>query len=194
MPQARLLDILRRAGDLPVETYETQAGELARLSGAVVDAFHRDARLLLAGSGNMSHIAALVEAYFVDRLASSFERPSLPAVALGQNLSLLRVFEHRGRSTACLPRSFELLAREGDLLLMFADGAHDPAMETVAQQAVDFGCPTALVRPEKLAWTGPPVEFCFQLPTDHDGEQVELALLFGRLLCELVERGLFQVV
>lgn len=194
MPQTRLLDILHRAGEMPAEAFEKQAEEVIRLSQAVIDAFYREARLFLAGSGNMNHIAALVEAYFVDRLASSFERPSLPAVALGQNLSLRNVFDQRGRGNECLSRSFDLLARDGDLLLLFADGMHDSAMEALAQKAADCGCTTALVRPEKLGWTGPPVEFCFQLPTDHDGEQLELALLFGRMLCGLVEHGLFQVV
>ncbi|RMF42669.1 MAG: SIS domain-containing protein [Deltaproteobacteria bacterium] len=193
MPQTRLLDSLRRTCDLTAETFEKQAGELTRLSGAIVEAFHRDGRLFVAGSGNLTQIAALVEAYFVDRL-TSFERPPLPAVALGQNLPLGTALDQHGRSAERLARPFSMLARSGDLLLMFADGSHDPALEALGQAAADLGCPTTLVRPERLDWTGPPVEFCFQLPTDHDGEQVELSLLFGRLLCELVERGLFQAV
>ncbi len=191
MPQTKLLDALQRHAEMIRLTFEAQAGELTRLAQMVAGGFHRESRLFLAGSGNLGRAADLTEAYFLDQL--HFERPQLPAYSLSHDQALAASLDRHGRLGELFTRQFLLMATKGDLLLLFADGTHDPALENLAQAAVDTGCTTALIQPEKQDWTGPPVEFCFQVRSDNTGEIVEAALLFGRLLCELIERELFGI-
>ncbi len=162
---------------------------LERLAGELVAGFNQGGRLLLAGSGPLGTVAELVADLFLYRL--SFERPSLPALALGRDPSLAACMLRDGQGRAYFSRQLRALAGGNDLLLVLADGSRDEALLDLLPLARQLECKTALIVPEGAPLAGEEVDFLFALKTAAPTRLLEMGLFMGQLLCELVEGELF---
>jgi D-sedoheptulose 7-phosphate isomerase len=167
---------------------QAQGDDLIRLVERTAEVFHNGGRLLVVGAGSLGGIAALVAHRFLYRL--SLERPSLPALSLGLDATLATALARDGKSRQYFSRQLQALSTEGDLLLIFSELPADEAVQEALQAARRIGCSVAAVLPRKAEVADPP-EFFFRLDTDSVARMTEGALLFGQLLCELVEGELF---
>jgi D-sedoheptulose 7-phosphate isomerase len=165
-----------------------QSAELTRLAERLVEVFHGGGRLLVVGGGALGGVAALVAHRFLYRL--SLERPSLPALSLGLDASLATVLARDGAGRQYFSRQLQALATGGDLLLVLGELPADEALQDLLQTARRLECSAAAVLPRKGELSDPP-EFFFRLDTDSVARMSEGALLFGQLLCEMVEGELF---
>lgn len=175
------------------EKFNTENSErLQTLATQMVSTFTGGGRLLIAASGNLQPIAQMTASHFTNRLG--FDRPSLPAVALGADPTLSASLARNNQQHLLLARHYNALGSSNHLLLLLSDGSADPQLTELIRVAKD-GQPLALLTPVKnddaeltgctdlqlLADTGSPARF------------LELALFCSNLLCELVEAELFGV-
>jgi D-sedoheptulose 7-phosphate isomerase len=189
MPQTKILEAVGRHSEMVQTTFAEQAAELARLAEQVIGGFHHGHKLLLAASGSLGEVANLVANQFLYRL--QFERPQLPAISLCHDRTLAASLERHGQTNQFLARQLQVVCAPGDLLLILSDGHHDASLEEAAQVARDCECSIALLHPQRNEWAGPPLDFRFRFATDNSCVMAEGGMLFGRLLCELVEHDLF---
>lgn len=168
-----------------------QEAILTTLAKRLCEAFQRDGRLFVCGSGPMTVVADLTANLFLYRLG--FERPALPVLSLCHDTTLLYSLSRDGLARQIFSRQLRPVAGENDILLLFSDMHPDPALNEALLTAERIGMTTAAVAPAKIALTGEvPPQILFRLESSHPARIVETAIFFAHLLCELVEAELFE--
>lgn len=190
MPSERIARSIREITQM-VETFPPQGDKLAAFSLRLVEVFNQGGRLLLLGSGPLAAVADLVATRFLHRL--SIERPSLPAFSFSHDSTLAAALARDGQSSQYLARQLRAATVGGDIVLAFADGGRDEAIHEALAAARQLDCMTALVTPEKEDAGGETPDFLFRLECETPARLAEGALVFGHLLCELVEGELFGI-
>ena len=191
MDQEKINEIIREHTTCIETTFSLQAQAVTDFSHRVVEAFHRGNRLLALGGGSLAPVAELIANLFLYRLG--FERPQLPAVALGGNRGLAHALGRDGQYRQYYARQVRMLAIEGDVLVAVSDGHRDDALVEGLQAARQAGVFTALVLPARADWSEEPPDLSFPIETDSTARFGEAVLFFGHLLCQLVEAELFGI-
>jgi len=177
-----------------LENFCQQQGEnLTRTARQLGELFAGGGQLLLAGSAAFQPVVQLLAGHFTYRLG--FDRPVLPAVALGSDAVLRAVMSNTGAQEQHLVRHYRSLNSDNHLLLLFNDGTSSAALQVLRDEVLDSERQVALVTTDSssdpLCRDG--VEICIDLGTALASRQLELSLFAGQLLCELVETELFGV-
>lgn len=168
-----------------------QEAILLALAGRLCEAFQREGRLFVCGSGPMTVVADLTANLFLYRLG--FERPALPVISLCHDSTLLFSLSRDGLSRQIFSRQLRPVATENDMLLVFSDLHPDPALNEALLTAERIGMTTAAVAPAKIALAGEvPPQIFFRLESASPARIVEAAVVFAHILCELVEAELFE--
>lgn len=177
-----------------LEDFSRQQGnELTRLAQQLGALFAGGGQLLLAGSAAFQPLAQLLAGHFTYRLG--FDRPVLPAVALGSDPVLATLMSNNGEFDQHLVRHYRAQKSENHFLLLFSDGSAAAPLRALRDEVLDnegqVGLLTAESQSDPLCRDG--VEICIDLGTTQVVRQLELSLFAGQLLCELVEAELFGV-
>ncbi|PLX87683.1 MAG: hypothetical protein C0618_05970 [Desulfuromonas sp.] len=176
-----------------IEKFQQDNSEsLQLLANSLVSIFTQGGRLLIAATGNLQPIAQLTASHFTHCLG--FERPTLPAITLGTDITLSTSLAHSGQSHLKLARHFQALGSENHLLLMFSDGSDDPALAELINISAN-GQPRALFSPadNKIKNQRDCTDLHLCVETTSSPRLLEVSLFCGNLLCELVEADLFGV-
>ncbi|SHI96576.1 D-sedoheptulose 7-phosphate isomerase [Malonomonas rubra DSM 5091] len=170
-----------------------QGDMLTRLAQQVASLFAGGGQLLLAGNAAFQPVVQLLAGHFTYRLG--FDRPALPAIAIGSDPVLAALMVSSGEADQHLVRHYRSLTGGKQLLLLFSDGGNSPALQILRDEVLENEQLVALVSAtgaaDALCRDG--IETCLALPTGSRPRQLELALFAGQLLCELVESELFGV-
>lgn len=172
---------------------QRQGDELTRLAQQVAALFSSGGQLLIAGGAAFQPVVQLLAGHFTYRLG--FDRPVLPAVALGSDPVLAAVMANSGQSDQFLVRHYRALSSENSFLLILNDGSASASLRALRDELLDNERPVALLTSESL--TDPlcrdGVDICIDIGTSLPPRQLEVTLFAGQLLCELVEAELFGV-
>lgn len=178
-----------------IEQFSHQQGEaLALLAGQIGSLFAAGGQLLIAGQGALQPLAQLLASHFTYRLG--FDRPVLPAVALGSDPVLAAAMNGAEQHEQLLGRHYRALCgRQQQLLLLLSDGGAQRSLRLLLDDVLENGQPVALLTPDRqsdpLCRSG--VENCIILETHNTARLLELSLFAANLLCELVEAELFGI-
>jgi D-sedoheptulose 7-phosphate isomerase len=169
----------------------TQSAGMQSLARQIADLFSKGGQLLVAGGGQMQPLVQLLVSAFVFRL--EFERPSLPAVAIGADAVLNARLFAAGLQDKFLVRHYQSLTSTESLVLMLSDGSFSPALEELRDEVIENDQPLALISSvgSEDSLNSPDCVVTLDLGTKHAARQQELALFVAHLLCELVEKELF---
>lgn len=175
------------------EFCQQQEEGLTRLAAQVSALFASGGQLVLAGSAAFQPIVQLLAGHFTYRLG--FDRPVLPAVALGSDGMLMSLMGNNRQYDQHLVRHYRSLNSENQLLLLLNDGTAAAPLRALRDELLENELPVAMI---SVAGSDDPlcrdgVDPCISLSTDSPARQLELALFAGQLLCELVEAELFGV-
>jgi len=177
-----------------IEQFSRQQGEeLALLAGQVAAVFASGGQLLIAGSGALQPIAQLLACHFTHRLG--FDRPVLPAVALGSDPVLAAVLAGSAQPEQLLVRHFRALTGRQQLLLLLSDGTDNRALRLLRDEALGNDQAVVIFTPDRQAealWCDG-VGRCLSLGISRGPRMLELCLFAVDLLCELVEAELFSI-
>ena len=179
--------------DLLGEFCRQQNAELTRLATQMGAMFAGGGQLLIAAGAAFQPVAQLLSGHFTYRLG--FDRPVLPAVTLGSDQMLLTAMMNAGQFDQRLVRHYRSLGSARHLLLILNDGSPSNALQLLRDEVMENEQPVALLtvtrEQEPLCRDG--IDICLELGTDSVPRQLELTLIAGQLLCELVESELFGV-
>jgi len=177
-----------------VEQFSRQQGEeLALLAKQVAAIFAGGGQLLIAAPGAMQPLAQLLASHFTYRLG--FERPVLPAVALGSDPVLSAAMSGSAQHNQLLVRHYRALSDRQQLLLLLNDGNDNQALRILCEEVLEKGQVLAMLTPDRqtdpLCSDG--MGSCLSLGTSSLPRLLELTLFAVDLLCELVEAELFSI-
>lgn len=165
---------------------------LQTLATRIVSTFTGGGRLLVAATGNLQPVAQMMANHFTHRL--SFDRPSLPAIAIGNDASLASSLTRSNQQHLLLARHYRSLGSSNHLLMVFSDGSADAQLAELVRIAKEEQ-PLALLSPKKSKDSEllDSIELQLLAGTESPARLLELSLFCSNLLCELVEAELFGV-
>ena len=190
--QERLENSCRQLGGLIEDLVTTQGDMLIRISHRLAEIFTRGGQLILAGNGPLQAIAQQTATAFAHRLG--FERPPLPAIALGCDPIFNAALLADQLPEEILAREYRSHSERDHMLLIFCTQQPSPQLGQLIGQIEDsrvlvmVGAENAVPLPE-----GRKPTLSLKLPGDSPARLAELCLICGHLLCELVEGELFGV-
>jgi phosphoheptose isomerase len=160
-------------------------------AGLIADAFRSGGKVLLCGNGGSAADCQHVAAEFVSILRRDFERPGLPAIALTTDTSFLTAYANDFGYEGVFARQVEALGKAGDLLVGISTSGNSPNVIRAVESALRIGMRT-------IALTGlggrlpAMADVAVSVPSADTQHIQEAHLAIEHIICELVERHLFQ--
>lgn len=183
-----------QAGQASAELLERfcreQNREMNRLAKRLTEIFASGGQLLIGASGSLQSAAHDMASQFVFR--HGFERPVLPAIALGSDPLLTARMNSADSVSQLLVRHYRAINSSNHLLLLLNSGRDAEELKAVRAEALandqDVALLTYSVVQDSLAEH---LDICLEFGTLELFRQLELSCFCGHLLCQLVETELF---
>lgn len=179
-----------------IQTKQEALSELCELielaSQRMVEALLNDRKILTCGNGRSSACAQLL----ASAMLSQFERdrPSLPAIALGMESTVLTAVAHNFSYEEIFAKPLRSIGQAGDVLVTYSDYDHSPNIAKAIRVAHSKDITI-------IALTGEKSESVSELLTERDLEirvpsssairTHEVHVLITHCLCDLVDQQLF---
>jgi len=190
--------MVNRARTHLIESSETKIQVIERCLGAIINAamaiastFRSQGKLMLCGNGGSAADCQHIAAEFLSTLTQDFRRPGLNAIALTTDTSFLTAFSNDYGFEGIFKRQVESLGAAGDLLIGFSTSGNSKnviqAMEAAKGQQI-----------RTLALTGERgkladiADMVIAVPGSNTQYIQEAHIAIGHILCDLVERTLFE--
>lgn len=192
-PDAAVLlitDRLRQSAEV-TEAMSARASDIARAAAMITESFRSGGKLLLCGNGGSAADCQHVAAEFVNRLKKDRERRALPALALTTDTSCLTAYANDYGFDGVYARQVEAFGAAGDVLLAISTSGSSPSVLAAADAARGRGIAVVALLGETGRLAGA-ADVAIKVPS-RDTELIQqVHLAVEHLLCELVERALFE--
>jgi D-sedoheptulose 7-phosphate isomerase len=163
--------------------------EISKSAQAIVDAFKENKKLLLCGNGGSAadaqHIAAELSGRFY------IDRAPLDAEALHVNPSYITAVANDYGYEMIYERMVEAKTQSGDVLIAISTSGNSPNVLKAAKKAKELGAVTIGFTGEKESELSKLCDFCLKVPSNDTPRIQECHILFGHIICEIVENQLF---
>ena len=166
---------------------------LARVEAAAescITALNNSGKILLAGNGGSAADAQHIAGEFVGRFA--FDRPSLPAIALTTDTSILTAIGNDYGYDMLFARQVQAHARQGDIFICYSTSGQSPSVISALQEAKKRGVVCIGMTGNR---GGPMQELCdhyLDVPSSETPTIQEGHAVLGHTICGLVERAIFE--
>ena len=170
---------------------DARAAQIVRGAEAIADSFRRGGKLLLCGNGGSAADCQHVAAEFVNRLTKDRERVALPALALTTDTSYLTAYANDCGFDGVYARQVEAFGRTGDVLLAISTSGSSPNVLAAAHVARARGLAVVALLGDTGELAGI-ADVAIQVPSRDTQLIQQVHLAVEHLICELVERALFQ--
>ncbi len=160
-------------------------------AGLIADAFRSGGKILLCGNGGSAADCQHMAAEFVSILRRDFERPGLPAIALTTDTSFLTAYANDFGYEGVFARQVQALGRPGDVLVAISTSGNSANVIRAVESAL-----RANMRTVSLTGGGGRLpamaDVAVSVPSTDTQHIQEAHLAIEHVICELVERRLFQ--
>jgi len=170
---------------------EENAEALERTIDLVAEALRAGRKILLFGNGGSAADAQHIAAEFVGRFAR--ERPALPAVALTTDTSALTAIANDYGYEQVFARQVQALGNRGDVALAISTSGRSPSVLRAVEACRERGVRTVGLTGGDGGPLAGTVEICLRVSAStHSARIQETHILAGHVICELVDRRLFE--
>lgn len=149
-------------------------------------------KILFAGNGGSAADAQHFAAELVGRYA--FDRPGLPAVALTTDTSALTAIGNDYGYEDIFSRQVQALGVEGDVFIGISTSGNSANIIKALREARRSGLMTIGLTGRDGGQMKALCDECLIIPAQNTGAIQECHLMFGHILCDLIERQLFKPV
>ncbi len=183
----------RLAESVEIKTALLADRDALELIGAIAEAIatclRKGGKILLAGNGGSFADSIHIAAEFVGRF--ELERAPLACVALGANNSILTAIGNDYDYRDVFARELKALGRPGDLFLCISTSGNSENVIRAVEAATEMGLETCCF----TGRTGGRLSgmcTCLKIASDITARIQEVHITVAHIICELVERGLFE--
>jgi D-sedoheptulose 7-phosphate isomerase len=162
----------------------------AELAEVIVGAIRLGGKVLLFGNGGSAADATHLAAEFVGRFR--FDRAPMPALSLTDNASSMSAIGNDYDYDLTFARQVEAFGRRGDVAIGISTSGTSPNVLAGLETARTLGLRTAALTGSPGGELPAAAELCLCMPCDDTARIQECYLLIGHVVCELVERALFE--
>ena len=156
----------------------------------IVTVFKNGGRLLLCGNGGSAADAQHLAAEFSGRFA--IDRKPLDAEALHVNTSYLTAVGNDYDFNTVYERALEAKGRKGDLLIAFSTSGSSENVIRACKKASEIGVKCVGFTGEKSCKMDNVTDLSIKIPSSHTPRIQEAYMVLGHIICEQVERILFE--
>lgn len=190
----RVYSLFQKSVEAKMQVGEELAPIITRGSEKIVHALLQEKKILLCGNGISAALAQIFVSALLDRFEK--ERPSLPAIWLGSNMSTYTAIAADYNYNEVFAKPVRALAQEGDILFTIstsgntgnlvqaASAAHDRGANVISLTGREGGDISSMMDANDL-------EIC--APLNSRGRIHEIHLLCIFCLCDLIDHQLFGI-
>jgi D-sedoheptulose 7-phosphate isomerase len=192
MFEERIYKIFQSSVDAKIQCSEQLLPQIVNASALLVECLLNGNKLLICGNGPSAALAQL----FTNNLINRFERerPSLPAITLGCDLTNVTSIAYESSFNEIFAKEIRALGNAGDVLVILSSSgnpsnllqaiqaAHERGMRVVTLSGRDGGNLSALLDNEDKE---------LLVPIDSRSRIHEIHLLILFCLCDLIDEQLF---
>ncbi len=164
--------------------------KLILLSEKVAQAFTNDKKLMICGNGGSAADAQHIAAEFINRY--EMERPSLPAVALTTDTSVITSIGNDYSFKEIFSKQIKAMGLEGDVLLVISTSGDSENVIKAVEDAKQLRIYTAAFLGKDGGRLGRLVNLPIIARSKQTARVQEAHILAGHILCHLVDYMLFQ--
>ncbi len=163
---------------------------LILLAEKIARAFTNDRKLMLCGNGGSAADAQHIAAEFVNRFM--LERPPLPALALTTDTSIITSIGNDYSFNEIFSKQVKALGMEGDVLLAISTSGNSENVLLAVKDAREQGIYVAGLMGGDGGKLADLVDMAFVVNSKVTARIQEAHILSGHIICQLVDRILFQ--
>ncbi len=160
---------------------------------SIIDCYKNGGKVILIGNGGSAADAQHIAAEFIGRF--KLERASLPAISLTTNTSILTALANDYGYDIIFSRQLEALIKDKDILIVITTSGNSPnilkAIETTKSKNIKVIGMTGR-NGGKLKTLLGKEDILINIPSDNTPRIQEAHITIGHIICNLVERNLFE--
>ena len=165
--------------------------DVAAAALLVTGSLRSGGKLLICGNGGSAADAQHLATEFVSTLTVDHPRPSIPAVALTTDTSLLTAIANDFGVDQMFARQVASIGREGDVLIAISTSGNSANVLRAAEAARDRGLKTIALTGASGGKLAPLADIAIRIPSTVTAHIQECHLAVEQLLALLVERDLY---
>lgn len=147
-------------------------------------------QLFICGNGGSAADALHIAAEFSGRFY--LNRRALPVEALNVNMAAITAISNDYGFNQVYARMLESKAKEGDLLWLLSTSGKSPNIIEVAKKAQELNVATIAFTGQNITELDDLVQQMIKIPSIDTPRIQECHLMIGHIICELVEKQLFN--
>lgn len=180
----------RESADVKLRFIQENAEGVLQVVRMIVKAFKKGNKVLLFGNGGSAADAQHMAAEFVNRFL--IERPSLPAIALTTDTSILTSIANDYEFADVFAKQVKALGREGDVAIGISTSGAAANVIKAVKVAGDLGIQTVGLTGKDGGELARVVDLALLVDSQSVPRIQEVHITIGHVVCEMVDRMLFQ--
>ncbi len=185
-----IVQIFQESADLKLRFIRQNAEVLSQVVKVVVNAFKGGNKVLLFGNGGSAADAQHIAAEFVNRFL--IERPPLPAIALTTDTSILTSISNDYGYVDSFSKQIKALGKEGDVAVGISTSGSAANVIKALKVAREMGLKTVGLAGMDGGELAKIVDLAVVVDSQVTARIQEVHITIGHVLCEMVDRMLFQ--
>ena len=163
---------------------------LEEASSLLIKILQKKGKIMLIGNGGSAADSQHLAAEFITRL--NFDRGSLPAIALSADTSVLTAISNDYGFTHVFSRQIEAIGNEGDALISISTSGQSANIVKAAQIAKDKNIKIISLIGSKQSKLHDLSDIVLTTKVTNTARIQEIHILYGHILCSLVEESIFK--
>lgn len=187
-----LEESLKESSDIKLKVLDSCAGDIEKAAGVLIDAVRNGHKLLFCGNGGSAADCQHLATEFMIRLSHDIKRKAIGAIALTTDSSNLTAGGNDIGFENIFARNVEGVGNKGDVLIGISTSGNSKNILNAVSKAKEMGILTIGF----LGLTGGKLknicDMSICVPTENIQRIQESHITIGHILCETVERELYQ--
>jgi D-sedoheptulose 7-phosphate isomerase len=189
--EARARDYLADAADAIRAVQAVALDDVVAAGALLIDALRAGGKLLICGNGGSAADAQHLATEFVSTLTLDHPRPSIPAIALTTDTSLLTAIANDFGVDGMFERQVASLGSPGDVLIAISTSGNSANVVRAAERARGLGIGIVALTGAAGGALAPAADVAIRVPSEVTAHIQEAHLAIEQLLALLVERALY---
>ena len=185
--RARAKDYLTETADTVRRVQDACLDDIAGAAALLIAALQAGGKLLICGNGGSAADAQHLATEFVSTLTIDNPRPSIPAIALTTDTSLLTAIANDFGIEGIFSRQVESLGRAGDVLIGISTSGNSANVVRAAEAAGAGGLKVVALTGASGGALAPLADVAIRVPSTVTAHIQECHLTVEQLLASLVE-------
>jgi len=184
-----ILKRFKESNEVKTRFLKENLPRLVEVVKLISQTFEAGNKILLFGNGGSAADAQHLAAEFVNRYV--IDRPSLPAIALTTDTSILTSIANDSAFTEVFAKQIRALGKDGDVAVGISTSGSSSNIIKAFEVAKEMGMKTVALTGNDGGVLGKIADFSLVVPSTSTPRIQEAHILIGHIICEMVEHQLF---